>query len=84
MARTGQNQTQRGRRIGALGPAKPVPPGPPSCISTYLDREVGMISNRIAEFGLLAGRGALLGLVILLVVVLGSALPMGLQWLLKW
>ncbi len=42
-----------------------------------------MESNRIAEFRLLVGRGALLGLVGLLVVVLGSALPMGLQWLLR-
>jgi len=43
-----------------------------------------MVGNRIAELGLLAGRGAWLGLVSLLVVVLFSALPIGLQWLLKW
>ncbi|MFT5085765.1 MAG: hypothetical protein ACI906_000435 [Candidatus Latescibacterota bacterium] len=41
-----------------------------------------MLSTRIAEFFLLMGRGALLGALGLLIAVLGTVLPLGLQWLL--
>jgi hypothetical protein len=41
-----------------------------------------MLNTRIAEFFLLMGRGVLLGVLGLLIAVLGTALPLGLQWLL--
>jgi hypothetical protein len=41
-----------------------------------------MLSTRIAEFFLLMARGVLLGLLGVLIAVLGTALPLGLQWLL--
>ncbi len=41
-----------------------------------------MLYTRVAEFFLLMGRGALLGVLGLLIAVLATALPLGLQWLL--
>ncbi len=52
--------------------------------TTEIEGKIGMSSREIAEFGLVAGRGVLLGLVSLVVVVLGAALPMGLQWVFKF
>ena len=52
-------------------------------IATILARKVGMIIGQVVEFVLLTARGAMLGLFSLLVAVLASALPMGLQWLFR-
>ena len=41
-----------------------------------------MLSTRVLEIFVLAGRGVLLGGLGLFVVLLGAALPLGLQWLL--
>ena len=41
-----------------------------------------MLSTRVLEIFVLAGRGVLLGVLGLFVVLLGAVLPLGLQWLL--